>query len=344
MMKKLLLFLLFSVSLTAQKTETINFKQNIKDIKSLTKSLTLIDNRPDKEIGKVTQKSGEVEIKFADDDLKTFVQNWFLDDNKQKGNNDIVVMLEDLKVYDEQSPNDKYMFGKAKIKISSFIKRNDRYYFINRFDNVIINDPRNKSGVARFLAQSLSDIITEFITASYTNSVLSYYIPENEINNYEAYLSKNYKAFNNSDLKDGVYLNFKSFYTQEPAPDYHLNKNKKGKVTSIKNRDDLSISYAGTFCYVDQGKAYKFTPSGFKDMIKDSKGFYIVTSRDQLFAENKSGGIIIGAMAGGLVGATIGAAIDSGSNRGSVKGFGYRSATISNVYVDSLTGTYIFEK
>jgi len=55
---------------------------------------------------------------------------------------------------------------------------------------------------------------------------------------------------------------------------------------------------------------------------------------------------MIGALAGGVVGALIGAAVDSGSNgaNGAVNGIGFKSTQESDVYIDSLNGTYIFEK
>ncbi|MCS3530236.1 hypothetical protein [Chryseobacterium sp. JUb7] len=341
-MKKIFLFLLFAVGLSAQKTETIELKQNIKDRNSRTKSLTLIDNRTDKEIGKVSDKKEITEVKLPTDDLNTFVQNWFADDNKTKGNNDIVLVLEELKVYDEQAPNDKFMFGKAKLKISSFIKRKDRYYFINRFDNVIVCDPKRVAHVSRYLSQNISDAVAQFVNASYTNSVVSQYIPENEISNYDSYLGKNNKSLQ-QELKDGVYLNFKNFSDQEPAFGYYIEKNKKGRVVRLKQKEE-TLSLSEVFCYVEAGKAYRFTPVGFLEMIKDDKGFYIISARTELFAETKSGGIVIGAIAGGLVGAAIGAAIESGSNKGAMNGFGFRSSTYTNVYIDSLTGSFNFQQ
>jgi hypothetical protein len=334
---------MFSISLAAQKVEFIELNQNIKDRKSLTKSLTLIDNRTDKEIGKISNKKGEAEIKFADGDLKNFIENWFKEDNKTTGNNDIVLMLEELKVYDEQASNDKFMYSKTKIKISSFLKRNDKYYFIDRFDNVIVCDPKRTASASKYLAMNISDVIAEFIKISYSNSVLSQYITENDLVKYDSYLIKNNKSLS-QEVMDGVYMSFKSFSDQKPAEGYYFEKNRKGNVVRIKNKEDLGISVSETFGYVDGGFAYRFTPTGFQQMKKNEKGFYINASRAQLFTNKSSNGVIIGAVAGGLVGAAIGAAIDSGSNKGTINGFGFKSPTITNVYIDSLTGDFNFQQ
>ncbi|MFC3160019.1 hypothetical protein SAMN05443633_11641 [Chryseobacterium arachidis] len=344
-MKKIILFLMFSVSLIAQRVELIKLNGNIKDKNSRTKSLTFIDNRTDKFIGTIADKKETAEIKFENEDLKNYIENWFLNDNKKLGNTDVVVMLEELKIYDEQNENKDYPFAKLKIKMSSFLKRIDRYYFMSRFDNVIVCNPKLTTHPQRFLAPQIADIMTEFIKLSYSYSVTGAYIPENEINNYDKYLSQNYKAFNNYELKDGVYNDFKGFYNQEPNAQYSIKKNKKGKVTGLLH-NGADVSYSEMYCYVDGGKAYKLTPVGFDEMKKDDKGFYIYTSRVNLFAGGKGSGIIVGAVLGGIPGALIGAAIESGTNppNGAVQGIGYRSSQESNVYIDSLTGAYIFEK
>lgn len=322
---------MFSVSLSAQKIETIEFKENIKDRKALTKSLTLIDGRKDKVIGKISNKKGEAEIRLPDEDLKNLIESWFAEDNKTTGNKDIVLYLEELKVYDEQAQNDKEKYSKAKIKISSFLKRNDNYYFINRFDNVIVCDPKRTSTASKYLSLTIAEIIAEFIKSSYTNTVSGQYIPENDIANYESYIDKNNKSLNEK-LKDGVYLNFKSFTEQKPAEGYFFEKNKKGNVVRIKNKEDLAISINETFSYVDGGVAYIPTPAGFKEMKKDGKGYYIIASRTQLFTEKGGNGVLIGAVAGGLVGAAIGAAIDSGSHKATVNGKGFKSPAMGKVY------------
>ncbi|SMP04803.1 hypothetical protein [Chryseobacterium profundimaris] len=341
----LLILLIISTLFAAQKSELIKLNENIKDKNSRTKSITLIDNRPDKNIGTITDKEDKAEIKFEHEDLKSFIENKFIEDNKKTGTNDIVIMLEDLKGYDEQDDNKDFPYAKAKIRISAFLKRNDRYYFINRFDNVIVCNPKTTAHPQRFLVAKIGEVITEFIKASYFLNITGSYIPESEIKRYDEYLGKDYKAFNNPELKDGVYLNFKSFREQNPNPDYYTEKNRKGNVVRLMSKD-VQASISEMYCYVEGGKAYKLTPVGFDEMVKDQKGFYIHTSRVNLFFQAKTGGAFVGAITGGLVGAVIGAAIDSASstNSGAMNGIGYSSTLETDVYIDSLTGGYVFTK
>lgn len=345
-MKKLFFFFLLSVLFSAQKTEIIQLKDNIKDKKGLTRSLTFIDSRADKNIGVIPDKDDSVELKFAGEDLKQLIENWFAGDNKTAGNNDIVLMLEDLKVYEEQDANRPFPYIKARIKLSSFIKRNERYYFIGRYDNVIVSNPKTTTHPSIFLATQISNIITQFIKGSYYPYIVpGYFIPENEMNRYNEYLNKGYNAFNNTVLKDGVYTNFQNFRNQEPNLDYFVKKNKKGKVVKLIEKD-LETSLSDMYCYVENGKAYKLTPVGFDEIRKNNKGFFIFSSRTNLFAEAKTGGVFVGAIAGGFVGALIGAAIDSSSNAnaGAMNGIGFKSTLQTNVYLDSLTGAYVFDK
>lgn len=336
---------MFSVSLAAQKVEFIKLNGNIKDKNLRTRSLTFIDNRNDQVIGTISDKKETAEIKFEANDLKNHIESWFVSDNKKSGANDIVIMLEELKAYDEQDENKDFPYAKVKIKISGFLKRNARYYFINRFDNIIVCNPKATAHPQNFLVPRISEIITEFIKSCYFLNITGSYIPQNEILHYNEYLWKNFKAFHHSELKDGVYLNFKSFSNQEPNSEYSTEKNRKGKVVRLMH-NGVQTSISEIYCYVEGGKAYKLTPVGFDEMYKDEKGFYIHSSRVNLFVESKTGGVFIGAVAGGLVGALIGAAIDSASssNSGAMNGIGYKSTLETDVYIDSLTGAYIFTR
>lgn len=340
-MKKIFLFLMLSALLSAQRTELVELKQSIKDKKGTTKSITFIDNRPDKEIGTVIYNKEIVDIKFASEDLKNHIENWFQDDNKIKGNNDIVILLEELNVYNIEREN-KNSIGKTKIKLSSFIKRNDKYYFLNRINNVFTSEPKLTPNVPKNIANNISSSISGLIKESYTSLPIADAIPEGELMNYENYLNKKIQAYNATELKEGVYKDFKSFCAQKPEFGYYTEKNKKGFVLRVKYRDEI-VSNENVFGYVEGGKAYKLTPVGYLEMTKDDKGFFVVATMGELYGANASSGngVMIGAMAGGIVGALIGAAIDSGSP--ARRPSNTDTSEMPNVYLDSLTGKYIFD-
>ncbi len=335
MMKKRIVFLFLSVSVwvSAQTTELIRLNQNIKDKSSRTKTLTVIDNRADKNIGTLTYKDETVDLKFPGNDLKSDIETWFANDNKAGGTNDIVLLVEEIKV----SEFKKTQLAKAKVKISSFINRNGRYYFINRYNNTLDFNPKITPNVPRSISMALSTILSSLIKDSYSHIAFSTPIAEADLINYEAIVGKNIKYLNVPELTAGVYTDFRSFYLQAPKEGYYADKNKKGKVIGIKNREDLLISSEEIFGYVEDGKAFRLTPVGFLEMLKDDKGYYVVSSRQELFPPQNNNAMMIGAMTGGMIGALIGAAIDS-------SGSGKRNPNtgLSNIYIDPLTGEYSF--
>lgn len=330
---------MMAVSLSAQKTEVVELKQSIKDRKGTTKSITVIDNRSEKEIGNIPFRKETYTLKFGTDDLKNYIEDWFSKDNKVKGNNDIVLMLEDVKAYNE-NPEDKTSMTKIKFKFSSFIKRNNKYYFLNRIQNVITSD----SNFPKYIASQISNAVTGMIKESYVSVPLGGAMSEEDLTNYEKYITENSPLFGGKELKDGVYKDFRSFYEQKPEPNYVTDKNKKGRVTNIKDTNatlnEEVIDNKQVFGYIENGKAYRSTPAGYLEMIKDDRGFYVVATKAELFPVNNGTGAMIGAMTGGLLGAVIGAAIDSGSSR---RGKNVDTSGMPNVYMDSLTGSYIFD-
>lgn len=325
---------MLSVSLCAQKIELIKLNKNIKDKYSRTKSVTLIDKRLDKNLGIITYKDERIQMKFTDEDLKSYVETWFANDNKTRGNNDIALLLEEINITEFKSTG----LAKVKVKLSSFINRNGKYYFINRYNSTLDFNSKIYPNIPKEISANISNIFSALINDSYSHIALSTQIMEDELNNYETIVSKNMKFINAPELTNGVYTDFKSFSIQKPQEGYYVDKNKKGKFAGVKNKENLLVSNEELFCYVEEGKAYRLTPVGSLEMLKDDKGYYVVSSRLELFPPQNNNGAMIGGMMGGLVGSLIGAAIDSGSS-----GMRDNSANISNIYVDQLTGSYIFE-
>lgn len=329
------MFLMVSTLCFAQKTEPIKLSQNIKDKNSRTKSLNLLDIRTDKDLGTVIYKDESVQMKFSNEDLKNHVETWFADDNKARGSNDITILLEEIKITNFQNTG----LTKLKVKVSSFINRNGKYFFISRYYNTLDFNSKLTPNIPKQVSSSISDILSSFINQSYAHTVLRTPIPEAELKDYEVILEKNMKFMTSPELTNGVYKDFKSFSEQKPQEGYYIGKNKKGKVIGVKDQNDLLVLTEEMYGYVEDGKAYRSTPVGFLELNKDDRGYYIVSSRQELYPKNSNTGAMIGGMTGGLVGGLIGAAIDSGSKTGR-----NGNTALSNVYIDSLTGDYVFEK
>lgn len=330
-MRITLLFLLSCLWFTAQKTKNIELNKNIKDKKGLTKSLTFIDHRADQFIGTINYHDEPVELKLESEDSKSLFEKWYSDDNKNaKGNAEISVILEELKVeYTAEG------YPIAKTKIASFLKRNDKYYFVNRYENA-------DAFLARSTPNTISDQIAlniaNFIIESYTKTPIGIGIPDNEILNYESFLTDKIKIYQNNPLTEGVYADYKSFRDQIPMRDYHTVKNKKGEIVRIENENNLRVRDLDLFGFVENGIPYKVTPVGYLEIFKDEKGMYIVSNKSELIPQN-TGGMTVGLMmGGGIAGVAIGLLIDSQSRKNRPDSGFY------NVYLDSFTGDYSYEK
>ena len=158
----------------------------------------------------------------------------------------------------------------------------------------------------------------------------------NELSDYESFVNNNYAVYKSDQLKDGIYLDHFSFFNQTPEPgNYLLERNEKGEVTKAlkeENGKKNKIPAYKMFAYVENGKAYKKGLSGFLDLNRNEKGFYVVSNRGYLFpaASNNTLGMF------GLIGG-VADAIQQGAEQKKMK-----KGDKFEIYIDPLTGEYDF--
>lgn len=329
-MKKLSIFLLLSAFLSAQKTELINLSRPPKDNKNFIKTFTVIDQRSDKNIGTVMDHNKEVTVAFEHDAVKD-LQEWVNQNNEMKGRNDLVLLLEDLKISDEQK--EKSTVGKLQLRASTFIKKADGYHFLYRKDTVTTVSSRVNPFVAQNLARKFTMILTDFLKESYGKEAWETGVSEQDLPQYANVLTDKLDILKADQLKDGVYKDYRSFFNHRPEPGFVLETNNKGVVTKAVNGEDKT-AIRRFYAFVKDGVAYKIIPVGYAEILKSDHGLFIEVKKAELFPES-SNGAMIGAMAGGLIGGVIGAAIDAGaqSRRNRIPE--------QEVYLDPLTGQYI---
>ena len=109
MLKTLLLFLL-SLVLSGQNKEIIKLNYPLKDYTGTTKSLEVIDLRKSKVLKDIVFRGKYYSFSFPTNDLSADLKNWFEKSNKKrdKATNDIVLLIEDLAIFDEVRNNDIY--------------------------------------------------------------------------------------------------------------------------------------------------------------------------------------------------------------------------------------------
>lgn len=331
-MKSSLFFCLFMMGffVFGQKNEIIKIYK-LKDKTGKVKSFTVIDNRVDKDLGSISFRKDTYNYNFENPDLKSYIENSFLEDNKKNnGTNDIVFIISELKILNDP----KNLYGvTAKLNTATFIKRNTNYYFIDRVEGGISGSVVGGSAGLP-IGESVGKIISQLIVDSYSNIAISVPIKEENLNNYESIITKTYSVYNNASLIDGVYLDYKSFVQQKPTPAKYR-KDKDGDIKGV-NDGVYDIPITSIYCIVENNKILKAIPIGYREVFNDDKGMYFEAAPKDLFVQSNNGAMI-GAMTGGMLGALIGGALDKGGSTS-----GNHSKGITKIYIDKLTGNYIF--
>ncbi len=332
-MKKNILFLLFSVVVSAQKTQYIELRNSIKDKNHIAKSLTLLDKREDKNIGIVSHRKDPYEVKFEKDDLEKLFSDWFSEDNKIKGSTPYFLMLEDLKVND--IVNGSSASGHLEMKVSTFLKKGDNYYFLKRSTVSKTYRQRDHAYITRIIAAKIGSELATIIKDSYAEPVVDIPLAETDLSNYQKLIIERLPVFKAESFIDGVYKDYKSFAEQKPDKELEVRKNKDGIIKGVKRVDGYDNLGKDVFAIIDNGIAYKKTPTGIIEIEKDNDGIFITASEEELFPEGNTY-TITGAAMGGVIGGLVGGIIDVTTSAARKK-----NAKYFRIGIDPLTGEYI---
>lgn len=334
-MKYLLFFLFAFGNLFAQKTEVIDLSKSIKDSKNLIKTFTVIDQRPNKDIGSIIFHKNQVNIVFENNAGKD-ISDWFYKYNTGKGGEDLILLLENINI--SEDIKEKYSIGKLEMKASTFIKKNDGYHFVNRKDTVATISSRNTPYLAQSLSKKITLVLTDLLKESYTKRSWDFGVSENELANYNTILLDKLEILKSDSLKEGVYKDYYSFFTHNPEPGFTIETNKKGIVTKAVNGENKK-SINNYYAFVHNGIPYKVIPVGYTEVFKDEYGLFIQAKKEELFPESNTPLIMVGGGIGGLVGSLVAnvaiAAIDANAAKKR------RGVAGNDVSLDPFTGNYI---
>ncbi|WP_449400078.1 hypothetical protein [Chryseobacterium wanjuense] len=324
---------MLSVFLSAQKNQFIELRNSIKDKNHTAQSLTLLDRREDKNIGIVSHRKEPFEIKFEKDDLEKLFSDWFLEDNKERGNTQYFLMLEHLKAND--IPAERSVTGHLEMKMSTFLKKNNQYYFLKKF-NVSKDYPqKDHAYITRAIAAKISSELANIVKDSYSESALNIPISETDLENYEKAIPEQLPVYKTESFTDGVYKDYKSFAEQTPSKELTVKKNKDGVIKGVKRVDGYDNLGRDVFAIIDNGIAYKKTPVSIIEIEKDDEGVFIMASEEELFPQNNTY-TISGAAMGGLIGGLVGGIIDA-----TTSAIRRKNAKYFRIGIDKLTGEYI---
>ncbi|MCQ9634384.1 hypothetical protein MP477_05365 [Chryseobacterium sp. WG23] len=333
-MKKTLFFLLLSVVLYGQKNQFIELRNNIKDRNHAAQSLTLLDRREDKTIGIVSHRKEPYEVKFEKEDLEKLFSDWFLENNKKLGKTEYFLVLEHLKVKD--MPGERSVAGHLEMQVSTFLKRNNKYYFLKKFKISKDYPQRDHAYITRAIAAKISSELTNIVKDSYAESGLNIPVSEADLDNYGKIISEQLPVYSSQSFADGVYRDYKSFAEQKPDKELTVKKNKEGVIKGVKRVDGYDNLSKDVFAIIDNGIAYKKTPTSIIEIEKDDEGYFITASEEEIFPRSNAA-IYAGAGVGGIIGGLVVAVIDITATK-----IRKQNAMYYRVGIDMLTGDYIF--
>lgn len=327
------LFLLFlPVFVFSQKTQEILLMGTIKDKSNTTMSLSVIDLRESKELGTTGFKGKNVQFIFPKNDVEGFFNEWFSKFNKDpKGTNKMVLVLEKLQFENKPTEDGKNHFT-ADFRASTFLEKDGQYFFLSRVNNLYKpyqDYPENPIGIALTVTQVFQSLLNQ----SYTKTPSTLALSKQSLSEYETLLVSNLAANKNPELASGIYSAFESFFSQSPLVGYELIRNSNNEVTKAKKNEE-TIPLHKIFAYVEGNKAYLNTAGGFLELEKDENGFFITSNEGTLNPAqmNSTYGMF------GLIGAGIGAIETSAKNKAA------RKAPTSKIYIDALSGKYVYGK
>ncbi|WP_073328504.1 hypothetical protein [Chryseobacterium carnipullorum] len=337
-MRKLmqLAFIFVAIIAFAQTKEVIKFRGNILNYSENPYAFfKVIDQREDKQIGTLPfgdQKEMK-EIVFPSTPDADF-SAWYLKSNQPGKLTDFVLVLKKLKLSTGESDGKKKE-GKMDFSAQTFAKTGDKYQFLYKKDTVFTFYDQE---VSELMVKNIPTIFSVFIKKSYSLNPTGNLVSLNDLADYNSLVKNNYPALKETPLKDGIYLDYLSFFNQTPEKgDYALEINNKGDVTKAvkeENGKKTKIPAYKMFAYVEKGKAHKSTFSGFMDLDKDENGFYLLANRGHLFPVQSNSAYGMFGLIGGVAGV-----IEQGARQKKMK-----SGDAGKVYIDPLTGEYDFSE
>lgn len=325
------------------KTRTIKLNYPLQDFSRKTKNLEVVDNRPKQEIGEMVFRGNYYAFAFPSNNAKVDIEKWYHDNNKKTYTtsvNDIVLVIDQFNISSTSQNNTVYC--NLSINAATFVKTENGYRFLSRFDDVLGVDSKQISGLPSLFQENIAKILQKLISDSYKAKPSDVEIPTSELKNYETILKASVPAFANSSLKDGVYPDFQSFFQQIPLQGYQMQK-VEGQLydKAINLETKFKLPNRKIYAYIENGKAFKNTAIGFREIQKDTDGFYLLANRGILFPEEFNISVWY-FVAGGLIGGAIGGTIEAINNNAKMDKA--QASEKSKVYIDPFMGTYSFSQ
>ncbi|WP_160136946.1 hypothetical protein [Chryseobacterium sp. c4a] len=212
---------------------------------------------------------------------------------------------------------DMVQYGYFNLRALIFGGKENQYQLLKKIDTTMV---LFKMDVTKKLEEQSLDYLhkTVFETVSAAPIDNRTYTQE-DISNYDKIAKSQLPLYTQSKLKDGVYMNYRSFSAQvpdKPIDEILVNLGMITKVTYIDDKGKKRNAKTDSYAVINQGKAYIMYEGELYPMRKDSEDFYFISKiYDRPTGERQLISGTTGAMIGGPIGGVIGVLIASGKSK-----------------------------
>ncbi|BAP30847.1 protein GrpE [Chryseobacterium sp. StRB126] len=212
---------------------------------------------------------------------------------------------------------DMVQYGYFNFRALIFGGKENQYQLIKKIDTTMV---LFKMDVTKKLEEQSLDYLHKTVFDAVSAAPIDHKIyTQEDINNYDRIAKSQLPLYTQSKLKDGVYLNYKSFSTQVPdksISEIQVNLGMITKVTYIDDKGKKRNAKTDSYAVVTQGKAYIMYEGELYPMRKTSEDFYFISKiYDRPTGERQLISGTTGAMIGGPIGGVIGVLIAGGKSK-----------------------------
>ncbi|MDM1553443.1 MULTISPECIES: hypothetical protein [Chryseobacterium] len=212
---------------------------------------------------------------------------------------------------------DMVQYGYFNFRALIFGGKENQYQLLKKVDTTMV---LFKMDVTKKLEEQSLDYLrkTVFETVSAAPVDNRIYTQE-DINNFDKIAKSQLPLYTQPKLKDGVYMNYKSFSAQIPdksIDEIQVNLGMVTKVTYLDDKGKKRNAKTDSYAVVTQGKAYIMYEGELYPMRKTSEDFYFISKiYERPTGERQLITGTTGAMIGGPIGGVIGVLIASGKSK-----------------------------
>lgn len=128
-------------------------------------------------------------------DLSHDIENWFekSNKNKSKATNEIVMLIEEFNISDAMKNGEIYCV--LVMKFSTFLKKDNSYYFLRRYDNVISWGAKDVRVIPDLFVENTQKVLQNLMFVTYRATPAETAIPMDNLSNYDNILRATYPVF-----------------------------------------------------------------------------------------------------------------------------------------------------